>query len=59
MIFMRSDRLNMVIPAWLKAEAQRIAKSKGISLSEYIKDALKSAIIADSGTSRESKIERK
>jgi hypothetical protein len=49
----------MVIPAWLKAEAQRIAKSKGISLSEYIKDALKSAIIADSGTSRESKIERK
>jgi predicted HicB family RNase H-like nuclease len=55
---MKSDRLNMVIPAWLKAEAQRIAKSKGISLSEYIKDTLKSAVIADSGTSRESKTER-
>ena len=41
---MKSERLYMVIPAWLKSDAKRIAESKGITLSEYIKDLLKEAV---------------
>jgi hypothetical protein len=45
---MKSERVYLVMPAWLKESAQDIAKSKGITLSEYIKDALKSAVATDS-----------
>jgi antitoxin component of RelBE/YafQ-DinJ toxin-antitoxin module len=41
---MKSERLYMVIPPWLKEEAKKIAESKGITLSEYIKDVLKDAV---------------
>jgi antitoxin component of RelBE/YafQ-DinJ toxin-antitoxin module len=41
---MKSERLYMVIPAWLKEEAKNIAEAKGITLSEYIKDVLKDAV---------------
>lgn len=41
---MKSERLYMVIPPWLKEESKKIAKSKGITLSEYIKDVLKDAV---------------
>jgi antitoxin component of RelBE/YafQ-DinJ toxin-antitoxin module len=44
MIRMKSERLYMVIPGWLKEEAKAIAESKGITLSEYIKDILKDAV---------------
>lgn len=40
---MRQERLNMVIPGWLKESLRKIAESKNITLSEYIKDALKEA----------------
>ncbi len=34
-------RYQMVIPEWLKTELEGIAKNKGISLAELIKDVLK------------------
>jgi antitoxin component of RelBE/YafQ-DinJ toxin-antitoxin module len=45
---MKSERLHMVIPGWLKEEAKAIAESKGITLSEYIKDVLKDAVKKES-----------
>ena len=37
-------RYQMVIPEWLKSELEDIAKNKGISLAELIKDVLKSYV---------------
>ena len=42
-------RLQLVLPRWLKDEVNKLAKEKGISMSEFIKDSLKEA------TARESK----
>lgn len=44
---MKSERVHLVMPSWLKEAAQQMAESKGITLSEYIKDTLKSSLSAD------------
>lgn len=36
-----SERFNMVLPKWLKEAVQQLAKKRGVSLSEYVKDLLK------------------
>ncbi len=38
---MKTERFNFVLPGWLKEEAQAYSAELGISLSEYIKDAMK------------------
>jgi predicted HicB family RNase H-like nuclease len=48
MLAMKSERLEIVIPKWLKDAVKEAAKSKGISMAEYIKDTLKNAVKADS-----------
>lgn len=47
-IHMKSERLDLVIPAWLKEQIKEMAKQKGITMSEYIKDVLKGAVQRDS-----------
>lgn len=37
-------RLNIVIHEWLLIELRKAAADKGISMSEYIKDALRSSL---------------
>lgn len=37
-------RIYMVWPEWLKNEALLLAREKGINLSEYVKDLVKSDI---------------
>jgi predicted HicB family RNase H-like nuclease len=44
---MKQTRFQLVIPQWLKDELVKAAESKGISMSEYIKDTLKSSLSAD------------
>lgn len=44
---MKSSRIHLVAPEWLKTAMQEVADSKGISLSEYIKDAMKEAVKKD------------
>lgn len=44
---MKQDRLQIVIPKWLKGELKTAADNKGISMAEYIKDTLKSSLSAD------------
>lgn len=38
------ERFQLVMPSWLKEELRLLAEKKGISMSEAIKDILKSAI---------------
>lgn len=54
-VAMKSERLEIVIPKWLKDAIREAAANKGITMSEYVKDTLKCAVITDSGTSRENK----
>lgn len=42
-----SERFNMVLPRWLKDAIKECADRSGVSMSEYVKDALKSAVTAD------------
>jgi len=44
---MKSERLYLVVPAWLKESMKEIADSKGITLSEYIKDSMKVKVKED------------
>lgn len=44
---MKSSRIYLVAPEWLKQAMQEIAESKGISLSEYIKDVMKESVKRD------------
>lgn len=37
----RTVRLQIVLPEWLKTELALVAEELGVSMSEYIKDALK------------------
>jgi len=46
-IRMKSERLYLVVPAWLKESMKEIADSKGITLSEYIKDSMKVKVKED------------
>jgi len=41
---MKQERLQIVIPKWLKDELKQAADDKGISMSEFIKDSLKSIL---------------
>ena len=41
---MKQERLQIVIPKWLKDELKQDADDKGISMSEFIKDSLKSIL---------------
>lgn len=44
---MKSSRIYLVAPEWLKQAMQEVADSKGITLSEYIKDTMKGAVKQD------------
>jgi hypothetical protein len=44
---MKQTRFQLVIPQWLKDELIKASEAKGISMSEYIKDTLKSSLSAD------------
>jgi hypothetical protein len=44
---MKSERYEIVLPSWLKAAVAKAAKAKGISMAEYIKDAIKEALKKD------------
>lgn len=39
-----SERLTFICPKWLKDELKRIAAEKGVTMSDLIKDALKSSL---------------
>jgi metal-responsive CopG/Arc/MetJ family transcriptional regulator len=41
---MKQERLQIVIPKWLKDELKQAADDKSISMSEFIKDSLKSIL---------------
>ena len=41
---MKQERLQIVLPKWLKDELKKAAEIKGISMGEYIKDALKMSL---------------
>lgn len=41
---MRQERLQMVLPKWLKDELKKAADLKGVSMGEFIKDTLKSSL---------------
>lgn len=41
---MKSEKLHMVIPAWLKDALRLAAAEKGVNMSEYVKDVLKEAV---------------
>jgi hypothetical protein len=41
---MKSERINLIVPSWLKLAMVDVAKSKGISMSELIKDAMKKVV---------------
>jgi hypothetical protein len=41
---MKSQRIYLVAPDWLKKAMLKISESKGITLSEYIKDTMKQAV---------------
>lgn len=47
---MQSERINLMVPIWLKIAMMEIAKSKGISMSEYIKDTMKSSVEKENKT---------
>ena len=38
---MKAERLEITIPKWLKDAGRKAAEKKGISLAEFIKDAMK------------------
>jgi hypothetical protein len=44
---MKSSRIYLVAPEWLKREIQEVADAKGITMSEYIKDTMKEAVKLD------------
>jgi len=44
---MKTSRIYLVAPDWLKEAMQQIAQDKGISMSEYIKDTMKEAVKKD------------
>jgi hypothetical protein len=41
---MKSERLQLVLPAWLKSALREAATNKGVNMSEYIKDLLKESV---------------
>lgn len=41
---MKQERLQIVLPKWLKDELKKAADDKGISMGEYIKDVLKMSL---------------
>jgi hypothetical protein len=41
---MKQERLQIVLPKWLKDELKKAAADKGISMGEYIKDTLKASL---------------
>lgn len=40
-------RFNMTLPAWLKDSVAQVARNKGISMAEYVKDVLKESVAKD------------
>ena len=42
-----SERLTFICQKWLKDELKRVAAERGVTMSEYIKDTLKSSLSAD------------
>lgn len=43
----QSERFSMVLPKWLKDAITDLAKKKGVSLSEYVKDLLKREVLEE------------
>lgn len=41
---MKSIRTQIYLPSWLKEEAKKAAREKGVNMSEFIRDSLKEAI---------------
>jgi len=44
---MKTEKFNMFIPAWLKAELKESSKQKGVSMAEYVKDILKHDVMTN------------
>ena len=44
---MKQERLDMVVPAWLKQSLKVSARERGVTLSEFVKDILKQAVRQD------------
>jgi len=44
---MKSIRLQIVLPKWLKTALEVASEKKGISMGEYIRDALKAQLERD------------
>jgi hypothetical protein len=40
----KQERFDMVCPAWLKQSLKELADAKNVTLSEYVKDLLKSHV---------------
>ena len=39
-----TQQVNIIMPTWLKSAGQEIAKSKGVTFSEFVKDCIKREI---------------
>lgn len=48
-----TSRLDMVLPTWLKEVVVKSALDKGVSVAEYVKDAIKEKITRDAHVVRE------
>ena len=40
----KTERMTIITPIWLKQALSEIAKSRGVSLSEVVKDSLKATV---------------
>lgn len=40
----KGEKILVVVPKWLKDSAREAAESKGVSMSEFIRDAMKDAV---------------
>lgn len=45
----KTSRLQLILPTWLKDRIRVAAEAKGITMSEYIKDAVKQALEKEKG----------
>ncbi len=52
---MKSIRLQLVLPVWLKDALKEASKIKGISMAEYIKDAVKERLDKDADSNKQEK----
>ncbi len=54
-VMMENDKFNFRWPDWLRDAVKNAAKQKGVTVSEYIKDAIKAQLLRDEGSALETR----